>query len=87
MPGKQAKTLTPMQLRAALRQVRRHRRPKRDRVMLLLSLKAGLRAGEIAGLTWAMVLTSTGTLGIADGAGARAIETFAGGSPSRVAIA
>jgi len=56
MPGKQAKTLTRAQIAAALRQVRRSRYPERDRVMLLLSVKAGLRAGEIARLTWAMVL-------------------------------
>jgi integrase/recombinase XerC len=30
---------------------------------VLLSVKAGLRAGEIAKLTWAMVLTPTGEVG------------------------
>lgn len=34
----------------------------RNRVMILLSFKAGLRACEIAGLTWAMVTTGSGTL-------------------------
>lgn len=43
--------------------VRRHRYPKRDRVMVLLSVKAGLRAGEIAGLTWAMILDPSGKVG------------------------
>src|SRR6266851_9748108 len=56
MAGKQAKTLSRQQIVAALRQARRGRYPERDRVMLLLSVKAGLRAGEIAKLSWSMVL-------------------------------
>ena len=56
MAGKQAKVLTRQQLLAALRRVRRGRYPQRDRVMILLSVKAGLRAGEIAKLTWPMLL-------------------------------
>src|SRR5258708_37893319 len=56
MPGKQAKTLTRQQVVAALRRARRGRYPQRDRVMILLSVKAGLRAGEIGKLTWPMVL-------------------------------
>jgi integrase/recombinase XerD len=43
-----------------LQQVRAHRYPIRDRVIILLSFKAGLRAGEIAGLGWPMVLTPSG---------------------------
>lgn len=62
MAGKQAKTLTPQQLTAALRRCRSGRYPERDRVMLLLSMKAGLRAGEIAKLTWPMLLDATGRL-------------------------
>jgi integrase/recombinase XerD len=58
MAGKQAKILTKQQLRIALRRVRANRYPERDRVVLLLSSKAGLRAGEIAKLTWTMVLSS-----------------------------
>ena len=58
MPGKQAKTLTKQQLAAALRRARYGRYPDRDRAMVLLSVKAGLRAGEIAKLTWPMVLDS-----------------------------
>jgi integrase len=36
------------------------RYPARDRVMFLLSLKAGLRAKEMASLTWAMVTDAAG---------------------------
>ncbi len=62
MAGKQAKTLSRQQIVAALRQARRGRYPQRDRVMILLSVKAGLRAGEIAKLTWAMLLDADGRL-------------------------
>ena len=62
MAGKQAKTLSRRQVIAALRQARRGRYPQRDRVMILLSVKAGLRAGEIAKLTWAMLLDADGRL-------------------------
>jgi len=37
--------------------------PARDRVMILLSVKAGLRAYEIAGLEWSMVLDARGKVG------------------------
>src|SRR6478752_7751844 len=63
MPGKQAKTLTRQQVVAALRQARHGRYPRRDRVMILLSVKAGLRAGEIAKLRWSMLLDADGRLG------------------------
>src|SRR3954471_23668060 len=63
MAGKQAKTLTRQQVRVALRRTRRGRNPERDRVMILLSVKAGLRAGEVAKLTWPMVLDADGRLG------------------------
>src|SRR5204863_2493585 len=33
------------------------------RVMILLSVKAGLRAAEIAGLRWSMVVDGTGSVG------------------------
>src|ERR1700693_5675556 len=56
MAGKQAKILTRQQVVLALRRARRGRYPRRDRVMILLSVRAGLRAGEIANLTWSMVL-------------------------------
>ena len=63
MAGKQAKTLSRQQVRAALRRARDGRYPERDRVMVLLSIKAGLRAGEIAKLTWPMLLDADGRLG------------------------
>lgn len=62
MAGRQAKLITPAQLRAALKRVRAGRYPARDQVMLLLSHKAGLRAAEIAGLTWPMLLEASGAL-------------------------
>jgi integrase len=60
MAGKHAKTLTKQQLAAALRRAAHSRYPDRDRVMVLLSVKAGLRAGEIAKLTWPMVVDAQG---------------------------
>ena len=62
MPGKQAKILSRQQVLTALRHARRSRYPQRDRVMILLSVKAGLRAGEIAKLTWPMLLGPDGRI-------------------------
>jgi integrase len=62
MAGKHAKTLTKQQLTAALRRAADSRYPDRDRVMVLLSVKAGLRAGEIAKLTWPMVVDAQGRI-------------------------
>src|SRR3981189_757575 len=62
MAGKQAKTLSRQQVASALRHSSRGRYPQGDRVMILLSVKAGLRAGEIAKLTWAMVLDAEGRI-------------------------
>ena len=63
MAGKQAKILTRQQVAAAVHRARCGRYPQRDRVMILLSVKAGLRAGEIAKLRWAMLLDADGRLG------------------------
>ena len=41
------------------------RYPERNQVILLLSVKAGLRAKEIAGLTWNMLTDAEGNLGSA----------------------
>ena len=60
MPGKQAKVVTPPMLKRMLRRVSRSSFPARDRAMILLSVKAGLRACEIAGLDWSMVLDAQG---------------------------
>lgn len=62
MAGKQAKVLTKSQLRLAMLEAGRGRHGRRDQAMLLLSAKAGLRAGEIAALTWPMVETADGDL-------------------------
>ena len=63
MAGKQAKTLSRQQVTAALRRARHGRYPQRDRTMILLSVKAGLRAGEIANLRWSMILDASGRIG------------------------
>ena len=60
MPGKQAKVVTPPMLKRMLRHVSHSSFPERDRAMILLSVKAGLRACEIAGLDWSMVLDAQG---------------------------
>ena len=63
MKGQPAKLLAERDVRLLLRAVRRHRHPTRDCIILLLSLKAGLRAGEIAALTWRMVERADGRIG------------------------
>jgi integrase/recombinase XerC len=60
--GKQAKILTDRQVRAVLAELDARRYPLRDRVMFLLSLKAGMRAVEIASITWAMVTDAEGAI-------------------------
>src|SRR6266568_4410147 len=62
MQGKQAKIVSPTQERAMLGFLDTTRYPSRDRVMFLLSMKAGLRAKEIASLTWAMVTDAEGQI-------------------------
>jgi integrase len=63
MPGRQAKLITPLTLRRMLGHIRHSPDPDRDRVIILLSVKAGLRAAEIAGLDWSMVLDSRARIG------------------------
>jgi integrase len=58
--GKQAKILTDKQVRAVLAELDTRRYPIRDRLMFLLSIKAGLRAKEVASVTWAMVTDAEG---------------------------
>jgi integrase len=61
--GKQAKILTDRQVRAVLAELDTRRYPLRDRVMFLLSMKAGMRAVEIASITWGMVTDAEGEIG------------------------
>ena len=63
MAGKQAKILSNDQVERLLLFASTTRNPLRNRVLVLLSLKAGLRAGEIANLTWPMVLDPGGDIG------------------------
>jgi integrase len=63
MSGKQAKILSDHQCKCLLIFACNTRNPVRDRLMVLLSVKAGLRAGEIAKLTWDMVVDPTGEIG------------------------
>jgi integrase len=56
MSGRQAKTLSSADLSDLLVFASCTRNPLRNRVIVLLSTKAGMRAGEIANLTWDMVL-------------------------------
>jgi len=60
MIGKQAKVLSAGSLKRLLAVAGRGRQPDRDRLIVLLSARAGLRACEIAGLTWGMVLDANG---------------------------
>lgn len=61
--GKQAKTLSKAQVDAVLGYLAKTRYPERNRVVFLLSAKAGLRAKEIASLTWQMVTDADGKIG------------------------
>jgi integrase len=63
MSGRQAKTLSKDSCDDLLVFASTTRHPLRDRLIVLLSVKAGLRAAEIANLTWEMVLTPTSEIG------------------------
>jgi integrase len=63
MPGRQAKVLSRQQVGVLLAYAGATRYPIRNRLMILLSVKAGLRAGEIARLSWDMVLDPSGDIG------------------------
>jgi integrase len=62
MLGRQAKILSAKVQKRALAHVSRHPDAVRDRVIVLLSIRAGLRAGEIARLTWGMALDHDGRI-------------------------
>jgi integrase/recombinase XerD len=63
MRGQPAKILSDGDLRRVLTAARCRRYPDRNKVMVLLSVKAGLRACEIARLTWPMVTDARGKVG------------------------
>jgi integrase len=63
MIGKRAKILSPDHVEDLLVFACQTRHPVRNRVLVLLSVKAGLRAGEIAHLTWPMLVEPTGEIG------------------------
>jgi integrase/recombinase XerD len=58
--GKQAKILTFKQEATILRYMETTRYPERNRAMFVLSVKAGLRAKEIASLSWGMITDASG---------------------------
>ena len=63
MSGKQAKILSDFHTKDLLIFASVTRNPLRNRVIVLLSVKAGMRAGEIANLTWDMVLGADAAVG------------------------
>ena len=62
MSGKQAKILLQRHTNELLCYASTRRHSHTARVIVLLSLKAGLRAGEIAHLTWDMIVTPSGDI-------------------------
>lgn len=62
MLARQAKTLSSGQVKAVMAFLEQTRHSSRNRVIFLLSLRAGLRAKEIASLTWAMITDAEGQL-------------------------
>ena len=60
--GKQAKILTKPQAEAVLSYLASTRYPARNKAIFMLSLKAGLRAKEIASLRWEMLTDAEGRL-------------------------
>lgn len=61
--SRQAKTLSRQQVEAVSAYLLNRRHGLRDQTIFLLSIRSGLRAKEIASLTWAMVTTSDGKIG------------------------
>ena len=62
MPGKRAKILSDENIDDLLLFAETTRYPLRNKVVVLLSARAGLRAGEIAKLTWDMVSCPAGEI-------------------------
>lgn len=62
MSRQPARVLEPNDVRRLIVQSGNTRHPERNAVIVLLSFKAGLRACEIAGLSWPMLLKPSGRL-------------------------
>lgn len=62
MRGGQAKLLSDLDLKRLLNVAGQSRHPHRNKVIVLLSIRAGLRASEIAHLDWSMVTDGGGTI-------------------------
>ena len=62
---KQAKTLSKRQITLTTALLQQTRYPARNLAIFLLSIKAGLRAKEIASLTWDMLTDAEGNLAFA----------------------
>lgn len=77
--GKQAKTLSDGQIRSTMDYLANTRSAERNRVVFLLSVKAGLRAKEIAAAEWQMVLNSSGEVGDAIALESKAAKKGGGG--------
>ena len=63
MKGKPAKLLAAADVEQALMATGDGRHRLRNQVIILLSVKAGVRAGEIAALSWDMVTDAHGSIG------------------------
>jgi integrase/recombinase XerC len=61
---RQAKILSAKQQAMVIHHLKTARHKTRDTVIFLLSMKAGMRAKEIASVTWAMVTDADGEVGI-----------------------
>jgi integrase len=61
--GKQAKILNRSQVEAVLNHINGRRYGLRNQVIFLLSIRAGLRAKEIAALRWSMIVGADGVVG------------------------
>jgi integrase/recombinase XerD len=61
--GKQAKVLNEHQLSALLAWLETRKYAERNRLIVLLSFRAALRAKEIASLKWSMVMDADGNIG------------------------
>jgi integrase/recombinase XerD len=65
MLHRQAKVLSSGQIRALLKHIGDTRHPVRNRAIFMLSLRAGLRAKEIAALEWRMITDAEGQIAAA----------------------